>query len=101
RRHTRCLSDWSSDVCSSDLFRPLGPVERRALREARGEALESVPWTEDLPLICTVARLSPQKGLFDLVEAAELMIKQLPELKLVVIGRASCRERGEMAEVEV
>src|ERR1039458_10565821 len=20
RRHTRCLSDWSSDVCSSDLF---------------------------------------------------------------------------------
>src|SRR5437899_7259306 len=25
RRHTRCLSDWSSDVCSSDLiFRELG-----------------------------------------------------------------------------
>src|SRR5437899_6999168 len=23
RRHTRCLSDWSSDVCSSDL-RPFG-----------------------------------------------------------------------------
>src|SRR5947199_8864662 len=23
RRHTRCLSDWSSDVCSSDL--PLSP----------------------------------------------------------------------------
>src|SRR5262245_64176532 len=22
RRHTRCLSDWSSDVCSSDLGRP-------------------------------------------------------------------------------
>src|SRR5262245_2175916 len=22
RRHTRCLSDWSSDVCSSDLFGP-------------------------------------------------------------------------------
>src|SRR5258705_7302425 len=21
RRHTRCLSDWSSDVCSSDLLR--------------------------------------------------------------------------------
>src|SRR5262245_63261213 len=25
RRHTRCLSDWSSDVCSSDL----GPRTRR------------------------------------------------------------------------
>src|ERR1035438_6628504 len=22
RRHTRCLSDWSSDVCSSDLYIP-------------------------------------------------------------------------------
>src|SRR5258705_2417533 len=22
RRHTRCLSDWSSDVCSSDLLTP-------------------------------------------------------------------------------
>src|ERR1039458_3473199 len=29
RRHTRCLSDWSSDVCSSDL-----PASRAALRES-------------------------------------------------------------------
>src|SRR5258705_4048459 len=31
RRHTRCLSDWSSDVCSSDLSRQvsvLGQVAR-------------------------------------------------------------------------
>src|SRR5262245_64788157 len=31
RRHTRCLSDWSSDVCSSDLTgsdRPGGPPVR-------------------------------------------------------------------------
>src|SRR5262245_22969099 len=25
RRHTRCLSDWSSDVCSSDLRNPWNP----------------------------------------------------------------------------
>src|SRR5437899_10596507 len=25
RRHTRCLSDWSSDVCSSDLIGSLPP----------------------------------------------------------------------------
>src|SRR5205814_10611541 len=42
RRHTRCLSDWSSDVCSSDLFavvvvqgvvpgRPVVPERDRAL----------------------------------------------------------------------
>src|SRR2546429_7360728 len=24
RRHTRCSRDWSSDVCSSDLFLPAG-----------------------------------------------------------------------------
>src|SRR5262245_64095807 len=32
RRHTRCLSDWSSDVCSSDL---IGWWERRAERRLR------------------------------------------------------------------
>src|SRR5205814_3572036 len=26
RRHTRCLSDWSSDVCSSDLQRTTSPA---------------------------------------------------------------------------
>src|SRR5204863_1484733 len=27
RRHTRSLRDWSSDVCSSDLGRAVGPLE--------------------------------------------------------------------------
>src|SRR5207237_2793393 len=27
RRHTRFKCDWSSDVCSSDLFRPLHPTD--------------------------------------------------------------------------
>src|SRR5437899_12669386 len=29
RRHTRCLSDWSSDVCSSDLVDPLNRTTLR------------------------------------------------------------------------
>src|SRR5262245_65494991 len=29
RRHTRCLSDWSSDVCSSDLAAPANQGEKR------------------------------------------------------------------------
>src|SRR5205814_7151346 len=28
RRHTRCLSDWSSDVCSSDLSGPSPGIPR-------------------------------------------------------------------------
>src|SRR5438045_4909531 len=41
RRHTRCLSDWSSDVCSSDLRRAAparadaGCAEQRRRREQR------------------------------------------------------------------
>src|SRR5262245_53000136 len=31
RRHTRCLSDWSSDVCSSDLLAPMLPQRAAGL----------------------------------------------------------------------
>src|SRR5437899_8671867 len=51
RRHTRCLSDWSSDVCSSDLLEPaacrtaLGVPGRRVDRllpgPCAGEGLQS------------------------------------------------------------
>src|SRR5262245_65245965 len=34
RRHTRCLSDWSSDVCSSDLINQ-DEVERQAAEALR------------------------------------------------------------------
>src|SRR5215831_20605724 len=38
RRHTRCLSDWSSDECSSDLTiaSVIGMPQRRAGVDARG-----------------------------------------------------------------
>src|SRR5438046_8759760 len=45
RRHTRLVSDWSSDVCSSDLPRPTsawpqsagapGPLRKREARQVR------------------------------------------------------------------
>src|SRR5205814_5203627 len=35
RRHTRCLSDWSSDVCSSDLLDALGTQVYQAILERR------------------------------------------------------------------
>src|SRR5947199_7985925 len=40
RRHTRCLSDWNSDVCSSDLA-VRDPVDRRAV--LTGDQGESKP----------------------------------------------------------
>src|SRR5262245_31277668 len=38
RRHTRCLSDWSSDVCSSDLMRPYAKWNDLGVRRADGAA---------------------------------------------------------------
>src|SRR5258705_11097984 len=37
RRHTRCLSDWSSDVCSSDLPSLHLNPRRRLLRKRQGD----------------------------------------------------------------
>src|SRR5256886_7086857 len=42
RRHTRFDCDWSSDVCSSDLFRHIGA----AARAAKGRALPDAPGHE-------------------------------------------------------
>src|SRR5882724_11072793 len=43
RRHTRCLSDWSSDVCSSDLQR----LEAEAIRDS---------------ILFVSGRLNPERG---------------------------------------
>src|SRR5262245_31147781 len=44
RRHTRCLSDWSSDVCSSDLQRPVADARRgRTLHADHGREGERRP----------------------------------------------------------
>src|SRR2546422_5795673 len=36
RRHTRCSRDWSSDVCSSDLYDLLGRISNRIINEVKG-----------------------------------------------------------------
>src|ERR1035441_10975462 len=43
RRHTRCLSDWSSDVCSSDLFAWADPCIWRLTEVSSGH--KEVPVT--------------------------------------------------------
>src|SRR5205814_7007795 len=75
RRHTRCLSDWSSDVCSSDLHGGLQPRVGAALRVVV-EALHGDQHRRDE---WRVAAVGHARGM------------RRPE-----IGRASCRERGEM-----
>src|SRR5215212_11217407 len=47
RRHTRCLSDWSSDVCSSDLTLLTGAAESPADKQAVVEVLAASVRSEE------------------------------------------------------
>src|SRR5436853_7885124 len=71
RRHTRCLSDWSSDVCSSDL----------GVIDARAGKFPAVTW------------ITPRFELSDHPPTSSAFTHK--------IGRASCRERVYISVVAV
>src|SRR5436853_2543367 len=79
RRHTRCLSDWSSDVCSSDLV-SITLMSLVGLRDM--SVIETPP--KDRMAIQTVVAPFDEKLIRSAVEH---------ELERGEIGRASCRER--------
>src|SRR5262249_57234088 len=84
RRHTRLVSDWSSDVCSSDLLaRELGVPPRRINEIVLGKR----GITAD-----TALRLAKRFG-----NSARFWMGLQADFDLQQIGRASCRERGEIA----
>src|SRR5205814_6235458 len=92
RRHTRCLSDWSSDVCSSDLaIVDIGGESTRP--GSAGVSLDEelrrvVPVLErlqgDVPVSIDTAKAGVARRALEL--GAELVNDE--------IGRASCRERA-------
>src|SRR5947199_6338493 len=87
RRHTRCLSDWSSDVCSSDLFESWG--SRHGFSEV-GEQ--------------SVGRAGPDPRLLESVLGVAVRGDSvLPRARQLhaEIGRASCRERVWISVVAV
>src|SRR5436853_3046416 len=82
RRHTRCLSDWSSDVCSSDLIDRLdSPSEFWQLLIEGVEAIDTLS-AEELV----------QAGVDSAMIADRHYVRKAPRLA-DKIGRASCRER--------
>src|SRR5207245_3039323 len=87
RRHTRCYRDWSSDVCSSDLFLP----ERgRRVRERDGSLRAFDRERKDRVSVRFDFRNRDEKPAFERVRE-----------ELRQIGRASCRERVWVAVWEV
>src|SRR5262245_65017955 len=80
RRHTRCLSDWSSDVCSSDLG--IGRKKAEKLVVELGDRFKDVP---------VEISSAPRPG-EDALQA--LVGLGYPAAVAEEIGRASCRGRG-------
>jgi len=78
-------------MCIRDSFHPATAEERSRLRRTAGEKLDGEPWGDDVLLAVTVARLSRQKGLFDLIDAAVELFKQSTNLRMVVLGDGELR----------
>src|SRR5205814_4241739 len=90
RRHTRCLSDWSSDVCSSDLT--LTPSSLHYERHHSG-----------IPTIDPGRHRLVIHGMVETPLSLSVAdIHRLPSVsRTMEIGRASCREKGEVGVVAV
>src|SRR5205814_5139318 len=94
RRHTRCLSDWSSDVCSSDLAYQLRARVRELVRDlpeghdVRGYAEKQMELLDRLGHASSKAEEGPR------VARDRPGWDEIPR----EIGRASCRGRGLISE---
>src|SRR5690606_40992056 len=97
-RHTRFSRDWSSDVCSSDLPMALTAEEQRALSVGTdSEGGFAVPFQLDPIIILTNdGSISPLRQIAR-VEQITTKTWQGVTSSGIKIGRASCRERGQMA----
>src|SRR3546814_11716731 len=91
------ISDWSSDVCSSDLGNELRP--RITLRDSKGEVLMLVSGAEARYYLSADAILSVEDGAQ--VHAGDVLARNPVEGTKtrditggLQIGRASCRERA-------
>src|SRR3546814_13943568 len=96
------ISDWSSDVCSSDL-REVGPAQLEGLAVARHGVIAALLGERDASLdqqqldLLGKVRLQGRQLGFRFIQALELgQVANLPETgarAVREIGRASCRER--------
>src|SRR5690606_40476815 len=90
RRHTRFSRDWSSDVCSSDLFVVLVMIGL-TLSAFLTKHSEKAQFRVAAYNIRYAAQIDEESG-------NGWVIRKGPLASLIQIGRASCRERGENEE---
>src|SRR5262249_56756879 len=91
RRHTRLVSDWSSDVCSSDL----GGLQ--LFRDHRAWQIGDVVTVQIAQNATATKNAAENIGRTDSVKSTVNNLFGLPTSfgRSSEIGRASCRERGE------
>src|SRR5262245_62406022 len=88
-RHTRCLSDWSSDVCSSDLRG--GPAAGGAGGAGGGVGLAATLAEREAPRSASVA--AKRRGSASALGELERLAGALA----AVDRKSACREREEIA----
>src|SRR5690606_40949439 len=92
RRHTRFSRDWSSDVCSSDLPFTVNPgFSFNGYTNANGQSVSQSTYSSAGKI---QPNLKPQRKI-----SKELGLEMRfldNRVGLDEIGRASCRERGEV-----
>src|SRR5207245_6547591 len=88
KRHTSCYRDWSSDVCSSDLY-GLEAVAADTVQMIRDRTERMSHALRRRPLgVVDAPAETPATG-------AIRHVRNTTRDRLVKIGRASCRERGQ------
>src|SRR5205814_5853888 len=92
RRHTRCLSDWSSDVCSSDLLSPVALPTRPP--PPLGDGLDRIAPDRHLATVGAPASAGVTLGGPGDVEAGAINLGRIRPSGVAQIGRASCRARA-------
>src|SRR5699024_11339900 len=95
RRHTRSKRDWSSDVCSSDLYTEgilKNPVKRNYQLEYAKKQKDKNLWTyHDKHRI-----VKRNIALLTEMLKRSLVLRSETDYVLSEIGRASCRETDEV-----
>src|SRR5262249_58242523 len=83
RRHTRLVSDWTSDVCSSDLI----PTNKDVVRTDQNDVVFRTKREKYAAIIDEIVECH-ERGQPVLVGTVNVEVSELQ------IGRASCRETG-------
>src|SRR5207245_8597979 len=95
RRHTRCYRDWSSDVCSSDLWNFWAVARKKSMR-----LLRLWVWLALLPGM--TARETARAAAHSTAgQQPAAPASQMTSGMDIEIGRASCRERGRSCDGDV